>query len=304
MAKENANGMITSLAIHGLLVGGLVLFSGVTAVSRIEKPQDGTFMVELVGDGDGAPGIIGQAPGLADGTLQGDPKEQTSGLFPTDEANQVLDSLRAELAAAEKQEQARIAAEARARREAEEKKKQLPPTRDPQATETQKRTSKGSEKISLEEFQQGQKKPAGQSKGGNSRKGSASGASRQIKGVRIGGSGGNSFGVAGGVGNNGGGGGNASAHALYSGRITMLLQRHWQQLLLSDGSGLDSSINGTFLLNISANGNISFGGWVKDPRNPLFESLLLRAIREVGNCGPRPAGYSATVESEISARPE
>ena len=84
----------------------------------------------------------------------------------------------------------------------------------------------------------------------------------------------------------------------------MLLQRHWQNLLQSEGSGLDASIEGVFVLNISGNGNLSFGGWVKDPRNPLFENLVRRAIEAVGNCGQRPAGFPSSLRPSFSARPE
>ena len=97
MTTENSKGMITSLAIHGLLVGGLLLFSGVSAMSDAEQAEEGTFMVELVGDGAGAPGIPGRAPGLAEGTLQGNPREQSAQQAPfSAEMDQMLTDLRRE----------------------------------------------------------------------------------------------------------------------------------------------------------------------------------------------------------------
>ncbi len=308
MAAENSKGMITSLAVHGLLVGGLVLFSGVSAMSDAEKPEDGTFMVELVGAGTGAPGIPGRAPGLAEGTLQGNPRE-VPGLAAASSAelDRMLADLRQDVAAVEQRarEDARREAAEKARQEREVRNRPpTPPARENATQESNVRQSEG--RISLQDFEANN--PGGRRNNGNSgqrKDGNARGNGvRQIAGVSLGVGSGNSFGVSGGRGENGGPGGSASAHDLYKGRIGMLLERQWQNLLRGDGSGLDASIEGVFVLNISSNGNLSFGGWVKDPRNPLFENLVRQAIAAVGNCGPRPAGFPPSLRPRFSARPE
>jgi hypothetical protein len=114
-------------------------------------------------------------------------------------------------------------------------------------------------------------------------------------GTAAGGVSGVSLGRATGTGENGGGGGTASARQLYAGEVLARFRDAWAGVVSSEGDDLGGLLCGV-RVSISASGQVSFSGWIKQPSSAKAASLVQRAISLIGNCGTPPEGKAFTID--------
>ncbi len=308
MIGENTKGIVTSAAVHGLLLGSMLLFSGIAGkdTEPEQKEREGTI-INVKMEGPGLAGIKDKRPGPADGSKSGDiTKQGHAPLFDQAAANKAIRELQKRMAAAEKEE------ERRRQLEAEQEKKQSPEKEKPDDVKKPDKTKKpdasgkktggkDKDKISWDEWnssakggqKSGSKNPPGGSKSGKT------GKSPGITGstIDVGG-----YGIKGGSGENGGEGGGKITPEMYRDNISDRIRDELSALIEEEGAGLDPSLSGRCRINVSNRGNISFGGWTNDPESALFESLLRRAIDRVGNCGIPPPGMASSFNQPVTAK--
>ncbi|MDR2430575.1 MAG: hypothetical protein LBD14_06810 [Puniceicoccales bacterium] len=279
---HKVKGWIGSISLHGMLLGALVFLTGPRLTPPPEeKHQAGSLVLNLTGDGTPSIGT----PGNTTSPPVNIPKPEQP-LFDVEKINKSIERQREE---------------ARRRAEEEAKAKTVPPPPPiiPPPPDVKPAKEPEPKQITLKDFQAKHPTPPLNTKppNGNTRpnKSNNSGA-KPIPGININ----NILGPASpGAGNPNGGG--PVVVTQYKDRLRLLLQEQWRELVSREGSQLERSTQGEFRLNISNNGNISFGGWTRNPNNALFERLLRRAIDKVGNAGARPPGMATSFIFAISA---
>ncbi|MDR1497540.1 MAG: procyclic acidic repetitive family protein [Puniceicoccales bacterium] len=296
MANERLKSWTASILIHGLSAAALVFFAGHTPTPTPDKEPIGSLVINFDGDGSPAPG---NGPGTS--TIpKGEPDAKPEPNVkpepePEDPLLEQIKQIR------EQQKREREAA-------------QTPPTPTPTPTPPPPPTPpqpspQPTTLTTLEAFQKEhprkQTPPTKPDKRSTQRTPRTQRTPANIKSTGIDVTkiiGKTPLGVQGGVGSGGNPNGGGPIAANYENRLKLLIQAQWQLLLDAEGRTLQPGISGEFRLNISNNGNISFGGWTRQPHNPLFESLLRRAIDAVGNkAGPRPAGTLPSIIFAIDA---
>jgi len=121
------------------------------------------------------------------------------------------------------------------------------------------------------------------------------------QGVATGGVAGVALGRSHGTGENGGDGGTATAQQLYAGEVLARFRSAWADLVAAEGEELGEFACGVKVA-VSASGNVTFVGWLDEPRSSKAASLVRRAVGKIGNCGRPPEGRGFTIEfSRVTA---
>lgn len=121
------------------------------------------------------------------------------------------------------------------------------------------------------------------------------------QGVATGGVAGVALGRSHGTGENGGDGGTATAQQMYAGEVLARFRSAWMDLVASEGEDLGEVVCGVKVA-VTASGNVTFAGWLDEPRSSKAAALVRRAVGKIGNCGPPPEGKAFTIEfSRVTA---
>jgi hypothetical protein len=128
----------------------------------------------------------------------------------------------------------------------------------------------------------------------NFMQGRGQGTSR-TSGVATGGVAGVALGRSHGTGENGGDGGTASAQQLYAGEVLARFRSAWMDIVAAEGEDLGEVVCGVKVA-ITASGNVTFSGWLTEPRQAKAAALVRKALARIGNCGPPPNGKAFTIE--------
>lgn len=264
--SSGGKGWIGSVAVHLGIVGAIVGFSWYASRHGGEniEPVD-PLLVDLNGIPGKRPGEIGKAAGVAKGSESG----SKSGVPIIH-----LKKLDPEKILRERE---------KAEQDASPNSPSSPKSMAKNAGKASP-TSKGSGKMSLDEFNK--------QKGGKSGSGKTGG----IGGVSV--KKGRSYGP----GDNGGEGGAASEQALYAGEVQARLRSAWNELLAAEGSSIASAGSCGVTVSIDASGFASFSGWVTRPGDAHMAELVKRACGMIGNCGKPPLGKAFKIDfTKISA---
>ena len=123
----------------------------------------------------------------------------------------------------------------------------------------------------------------------------------RANGVATGGVTGVALGRSYGTGDNGGDGGSASAQQLYAGEVLARFRSAWMDLVSAQGEDLGEVVCGVKVA-VSASGNVTFAGWLTEPRQAKAAALVRQAVSRIGNCGRPPDGKAFTIEfSRVTA---
>ena len=285
---HNIKGWLGSIALHGTLLGALIFLTGPRSTPPPEeKPQAGSLVLNLTGDGSPSMGTASNA--TPPPVPASEPKQP---LFDVEKINQTIERQREE--ARKRAEEAAKANPPPPPPVPPEKNLPPPPREEPAKEPTPQQTT-------LKEFQSKHPTPRNAKPDSNTRplnKPNNNGTKTRSPAPGI-----NINNIIGpdnpGAGTPNGGG--PIVVTQYKDRLRLLLQEQWRELVSREGAQLERSTQGEFRLNISNNGNISFGGWIRNPNNALFERLLRRAIDNVGNAGSRPPGMAPSLIFPISA---
>ncbi len=264
--SNGGKGWIGSVAVHLGILGVIVGFSWYAARHGGENVEaaDPILVVDLNGIPGKRPGEIGKAAGVAKGSESG----SNSGV-----ARIHLKKLDVEKILRDR-DQAEQSAESSTG---------SPKTMTKSSGKTSP-SSKGSGKMSIDDFNK--------QKGGKAGSGKTGG----IGGVSV--KKGRSFGT----GDNGGEGGSASEQALYAGEVQAKLKTAWNELLAAEGAAIASAGSCGVTVAIDASGFASFSGWVVRPGDTHMAELVKRACGMIGNCGKPPAGKAFKIDfTKISA---
>jgi outer membrane biosynthesis protein TonB len=326
MAHERTKGWLASLAIHGGLACALLMFSGIRAPEEEPPTPTASLVLNLDGDGSPAPGSGGDAA-IPKGREDANPEDALTEL--DNEIRRQQDALKRLEEQNRLDEEQRRAEEEKRKRDAQkpevtppkpvpekpvpEPKPDKPDKPKPDKAKPDKPTPPASpekpEVVSLRDIlakkRAEQARLAGQVPHAKPAKDNAPKRGPGKKpGVDVGRiiSSTGPLGVAGGTGPGGNPNGGGPVVADYIGRLKMFIQAQWQLQLDTRGNGrLPAGMTGKFRLKISLHGTISFGGWESNPRNPLFESLLVNALSAVGrSAGKPPPGTPTEHIFEIS----
>ena len=165
--------------------------------------------------------------------------------------------------------------------------------------------------------QQQEERPQAASTGGSSssRRGSTAASNRREslddfmkgrgqgrgQGVATGGVAGVALGRSHGTGENGGDGGTATAQQMYAGEVLARFRSAWMDLVAAEGEDLGEVVCGVKVA-VTASGNVTFAGWLEEPRSSKASALVRRAVGKIGNCGKPPEGKAFTIEfSRVTA---
>lgn len=117
----------------------------------------------------------------------------------------------------------------------------------------------------------------------------------RTSGVATGGVAGVALGRSTGTGENGGDGGMATAQQLYAGEVLARFRSAWMDIVATEGEDLGEVVCGVKVA-ITASGNVTFAGWLTEPRQAKAAALVRKALGRIGNCGPPPNGKAFTIE--------
>ncbi|MDR2863468.1 MAG: hypothetical protein LBV54_06315 [Puniceicoccales bacterium] len=296
MSTERSKGWVGSLVVHGLLLSAVIFGSGLGVRAPEEKLQtSGSLVLNFNGNGSPAPGSGKGRSIVPKGKPDAKPKQDTSPFFDAKKVNAEIKRLRAEedrrAAEADRLLQKQRAQE----RLVAQKENSAKPTQDPKKTDV----------TTLEQWLKdhpGKSKPPPATQPTKPGKPARNGPPITSDSINVKNILGNGPGLPSGIGEGGDPNGGGPIRATYVQELKLRIQAHWLVLIEEEGASLDSTTRGVFRLNISNNGNLSFDGWNTDPRNQLFERLLRRAIDNVRNIGPRPAGMPSVLSLSIDAR--
>ncbi|MDR3229104.1 MAG: hypothetical protein LBT53_06810 [Puniceicoccales bacterium] len=306
MNKEKAKGWFASLTLHGLLAGGLFIFSGVAAApDEPDALKDTVLVININGDGTPAPGTGGEAianKGKPDAPTRPAPPAPTDDSPLVHELPDAPATPEPPTPVEPEPEPVPVPVPPKPATEVVKPPKPPKPTTKPETAKP--------EQMTLDDFlkeKNANKKP------------DKSVRTSAVKKPVIGRDGlgnlkdyraGASAGIDSDTNDNGRGtlnGGGAQLGA-YEDRLKLLIQERWQKLVDERGGSL-AGLSGEFRLRISNNGNLSFDGWTLKPQTSnsadaaLFERLLRNAIDSVRRIGPRPAGVLSLQLFQIKADP-
>lgn len=304
--KESRTGLIGSVAVHLVVVGGAFLLAFMRpAEAELVDAQDPILLEVWQGDGsERDPGIPGAARGVAEGMSTGDKSKVGLGGLPrirSINADKLINNMKeADRRAAVEQAAAQKAAQA----ERDAEKRTTSTKADPTAPGSNK--SKTSQKESLDAFLKSSAgKAVAKPTNSGSGSGKATGSGATMQSARVGsgtgtgtgsGTGADGLGRPTGTGANGGDGGSGREDALFAGDVRGKFAEIFIPLFRDEGGDLDSeSDRATVDVLVSASGIVSFSGWYVRPNSSVTERLVREAIRKMPPTRRPPGGKPITV---------
>lgn len=311
-----------SIGLHALLFAAVFVVSTNSKGDAVVSPSDP--LLAMLADPDADPtkaaGLVGKAPGLADGSLDGKELDNTLGEIFDDQSGDFgelpplppePDPVPAEPVAAEPTP-AKPAEAKPAKKPAAEPKSPKPankpkPTPAKKAEEPEKKKPAGGSRMSFAEWQ---KRNAGKNAQKSTPKNTGRSRGGTVKAPRIDVgkvvTGGGRFGVPGGTGENGGEGGRAvaSAQQLYAAEVARKLATHLDNVLAQSPLTLDDAVIVTVRLSADAQGRITLVD-VSGTSNALVRARVKSAVDRIGKFRRPPEGRAFTLAiPDVELRPQ
>lgn len=305
-----------SVILHGAAFGAVLLISANAQSDTVASASDP--LLAMLADPDADPtkaaGLVGEEPGLAQGSLDGKTlEEEDYGLEEMKALNEAAEEalatplpepepVPAEPERAEPVPATPAPATPKEATPAETKPKPSPKPKPKPDT----KSNSGGKKMSFEEFQRrnrtGNKPKPGT--GSGRKPGSVKVSKIDVGKIGIG-SGGGRFGVPDGTGGNGGEGGRAvaSAQQLYAAEVARKLASHLDNVLAQSPLTLDASVSVTVRLNVDSQGNISFLE-ISGSSDSQVRDRVQKAVSRIGKFRRPPEGRAFSVSiPDVVLRP-
>lgn len=311
-----------SIGLHALLFAAVFVVSTNSKGDAVVSPSDP--LLAMLADPDADPtkaaGLVGKAPGLADGSLDGKELDDTLGEIFDDQSGD-FGELPPMPPPPEPVPAEPVAAEPTPAKPAEAKPAEKPaapksskPATQPKPTPAKKaekpaeKKNTGGSRMSFAEWQKrnaGKNAQSSKPKNpGRSRGGTVKAPRIDVGKVVTGGGG--RFGVPGGTGENGGEGGRAvaSAQQLYAAEVARKLATHLDNVLAQSPLTLDETVVVTVRLSADAQGRITLVD-VSGTSNALVRERVKSAVDRIGKFRRPPEGKAFTLAiPDVELRPQ
>ncbi|MBR6798089.1 MAG: hypothetical protein IKM45_05310 [Opitutales bacterium] len=298
---------LLSCVAHGAAFATVFFFSTYSQGDDVVSASDPLLAMFADADADPnkAAGLIGELPGLAEGSPDGDTLEAPDFSDASESLNADAEKALEKSLPEPEPEPAPVPAKPEVADPAPANpvaavpapaKPEKPKTPSKPKPKPDKANSTGGKKISFEEFQKRNRsqkpKPSGGKKPGSGRKTTA-----KIDLSKIGtGGGGKRFGVPGGVGGNGGEGGRAvaSAQQMYAAEIAQKLGTHLDNVLMQEPLTLGVSVSVEVRLEADSSGRIRLLE-VIGSRDAQVRDRVAKAVARIGQFRKPPEGRSFSI---------